>query len=182
MNRAYETFEEFHARSPVTVYPFSGDEYEFEIDCLLPDFVYVGKALRVLYESDKWNDVGDVQGYYHDHGPDDGAHSFSGSNKIKLYAPKPYFDYLPTVKFPVRWPKSVVLLGSCGGWYAKEPGYDKPVDAKTKGDILVCSPFGHVSRTDKKRVFLAVIEEDTGIVECIINGPNLRVTSDGITG
>jgi len=185
MSRAKDTFETFHKRDIEPVYPFNHYKNALiTFDIGLPNIVHVGKAVRVLYDSDKWNDVGDVTGYYHDHGPDDGDHVFSPKNLVKLYAPKKYFPRKKTVKLPVKWPKELVLLGGCDGWVARE-ATAKPhevIKADTDDCILVCSPFGWLSKKDEKQVFLAVIEVSTGYLEALIHGPGLRVTAAGITG
>lgn len=182
---ARKTFKAFHARDPEPVYPFDAEPNpEFDIDVQFPDFVCVGRAVRVLYDSDKWNEVGDVVGYYHTHGPDDGDLVFSGGNKVQLYAPKPYFQNFTMCKFPVKWPDEIVPLGGCSGWVAepKNSKDGKLFEGKCKNAVLYCSPYGWVSRREPLRVFLAVIELDTGVVEAIINGPGLIVTPDGIEG
>jgi hypothetical protein len=182
---AQKTFEAFHSRNTgPAVFPFeAGEDGQFSMEFGFPSFVCVGRAVRVLYDSDKWNEIGDVIGYYHDHGPQDGKLVFGKQNRTKLFAPKPFFPELTTVKFPVKWPTEVVPLGACSGWFAQEnPRDEKLIEGKCSGDILVCSPFGWVSKSDKERVFLAIIEIDTGFVEGIITGPDLRVTPAGITG
>lgn len=180
---AQRTFKTFHAREVEPVFPFQDGAAEFNIDMKFPEFVCVGRAVRVLYESDKWNEVGDVVGYYHDHGPDDGAHVFKDGNKVKLYSAKAYLPSLKTVKFPVKWPDSMTVLGACGGWVAQPNGNGTQViEAETDGCVLVCSPFGHVSKSDDSRVFLAIVSVKSGIVECLIDGPGLTLTEAGIEG
>jgi hypothetical protein len=184
MNRNLETtFRTFHDRAMEPVYPFENNsDSMIHFDAVLPKMAHVGRAIRVLYESDKWSLVGDTTGYYHDHGPDDGAVVFSSKNNVKLYAPQKYVPkHRKVSKFPVRWSKELVLLGTCGGWYADD-GSDELVEAEVKNSILVCSPFGFVSKKNPERVWLAVIDIDSGVVECLISGPGLTVTCHGIVG
>ena len=180
---AQKTFETFHSRAIEPVHPFEHGEAEFLAQTKFPDFVCVGRAIRILYGSDKWNEVGDVVGYYHDHGPDDGAHVFKPENRVQLYAPRSYFPDMMKCRFPVSWPKEVTFLGTCDGWVAQPKGRGTNViESSMKGCILVCSPFGHVDKRNDGRVFLAVIDTETGIVECIVSGPGLTVTENGIEG
>jgi hypothetical protein len=182
---ARRTFSTFHSRKNVEpVYPFNkSKDAEIETQAKFPEFVCVGRAVRVLYDSDKWNKVGDVVGYYHDHGPDDGAHVFKDDNKVKLYAPKAYFPDLKVCPVPVDWPSEMTLLGACSGWVAQPGGKgSKVIEAEVENCVLVCSPFGHVDKKNDVRVFLAVINTEDGIVECIIAGPGLTVTDAGIEG
>lgn len=121
-SKARKTFETFHARKPGNpVYPYkdSGSgSGEFHLDIRIPYMSDVGKAIRVYYDSDKWKEVGDVEGYYHNHGPEDGEHPFRDTNQIKLYAPQCYMtEYgisdAENIDLPIIWPKDLVPLGSC---------------------------------------------------------------------
>ena len=191
-SKAEQTYEEFHARKSEDedlVYPYndSGASSTFDMPVRIPHLVRVGKAIRVYYDSDKWKDIGDVQGYYHDHGPEDGEHPFRPSNKIKLYAPECYFsedDIVTSCKLPVVWPSELVPLGACAGWVA-EVGRGKEknlLEGECDNAVLVSSPFGHVSKRDPKRVFLAVIDLHDDTVEAIIDGAGLRLNDRGIEG
>jgi len=178
-----KTFEEFHKRKAgEPVYPFEGLENgKFRLDVKIPDFVCLGRAVRVLYDSDKWNDVGDVVGYYHTHGPEDGKYVFSKGNQVKFFVAAPYAAGLggKAVRLPVEWPDEVVPLGACSGWVA---GDDELYEGSCSDAVLVCSPYGWLDSSDEHRVFLAIIEIGTGIIEAIIDGPDLIVTEHGIEG
>lgn len=185
MKNARRTFETFHKREAgVPVFPFEQmDVGEFPIPAGIPDLVCVGKAVRTCYTSDKWNKLGDPIGYYHDHGPRDGKDVFTSKNKIKFYAPRDFFPEMRRVKFPVKWPESLALLGTCDSWLVEEHPEDEDLVSGTcDEDILLCSPYGWVSRSDPTRVFLVIVEVDSGIIEGVIDGPGLRVTEAGIEG
>jgi len=182
-NAADETFEVFHTRQPGQgAFPLQHlGGSRARIDVSLPHMTRVGKAMCVLYDSDKWNELGDVIGYYHMHGPEDGAHAFTELNKVEVYVPQAYISRSSRARLPIKWTNEIVLLGACSGWTAETPsGQGKQGDVTDS--ILCCSPFGYVSSSDRKRVFLSVIDVDDWVVEAIICGPGLRVTKGGIEG
>lgn len=185
MSKARQTFKAFHARNAgEPVFPFEHyDVGEFDLEIGLPDMVCVGRALQTLYTSDKWNAAGDLTSYYHNHGPNDGEGVLTSQNKVKLYAPKVFFPDLPVTKLPIRWPEEIVLLGQEDGWSAqRRPDAPEAVTGKCSNVALFCSPYGWVSKKDPTRVFLVAIEADSGAVECVVDGPGLRVTEAGIEG
>jgi hypothetical protein len=184
-SRARETFQAFHKRNAgAPVFPFESMPVgEFNIAAKLPDFVLLGRAVRTCYTSDKWNEVGDVVGYYHDHGPADGAHATTLKNKTEFYAPHEFFPKERVAKFPVKWPAELVLLGECDEWFVQRHDGDKSfTKGKCDGDVLLCSPYGWLSSVAPTRVFLVILEIDSGIVEGLILGPDLHVTEAGIEG
>jgi hypothetical protein len=169
---AQKTFERFHARpAKKAVFPFNAAK---DGSFLLPKFVQfpakvrkVGNAVRVLYESDKWNSVGKTVEYYHDHG-----------KGVMFYEPAE--DGSET--FPHRYPDEICLIGECIGLVVAPFGEEIAEGIMQGSNILVASPDGWIDKMRHNRVFLAIINLDGGGVEGLIDGGNLRITSHGIEG
>jgi len=185
MTRARDTFKSFHKRDAGTpVYPFDGGDIgEFHIPAGMPQMVHLGRAIRTCYTSDKWHEPGKVVSYYHDHGPEDGKGVLTGANKVAFYAPQDFFPEEKAKNPPVKWPDELVLLGSCDEWFVQpDTGDEKLVHGSCENSILLCSPYGWVSKKHPERVFLVIVEVPSGHVEGIIDGPGLIVTPAGIEG
>jgi len=172
LSAAEKTFKRFHHKEPTTgAFPFhlsSNASFLLPASVKWPRYVKpVGPALRVLYESDKWNPAGKTVEYYHDHG-----------KGVIFYEP----SKAPAQEFPHRFPKEVSLIGKHIGHVAESEVGDILEGIVTGNNILVSSPDGWVSDTRPNKVFLAIINLDGGGVEGLIAGGNLRITSHGIEG
>jgi hypothetical protein len=177
LERAKNTFERFHSRKPDRgVYPFqSRRQGTFDMPPYVefPDSIdLLGPASRVLYVSDKWQNVGNTTTYFHDH----------GSKRVNFYVPAGEIEGLEPAQLPFGWPEEVSLIGECFGFVVLDDYGEIDSDMTGKKNILVASPDGWVDRKRPNRVFLAVINLNGGGVEGIIAGGNLRITAHGIEG
>lgn len=127
---------------------------------------YAGKAKVVYYASDKWNETGKYDHYYHDHGRD-----------IHVWHPRSHHDWLKAE--PCIFDNGFeavsdgAVLGQCVALDVERCDTGE-VQRSTPSDeaLLVCSP-------DRK--WLYVVEPDAGVV-AVIHGAGLSVEARGIVG
>lgn len=175
IDRARAAFETFHDKpSGEKVYPFARkNSGEWTQDVLIAPMRPVGEAVRVMYRSDKWHRPGKTTDYYHDH----------TRGHVRLWMPCGAGQR--GKRFPYSWPGAVAVLGKCTAWYFvpdDRSGSEDVEEHKPQSALLVASPYGHVDGTAPQRVFLAVVDWNTGDVLSMIEGQGLRLTSHGIEG
>lgn len=187
IDAAREAFERFHSREAgEPVYPFDGEDAgEFEHGVkIAPAWCIVGRALRVLYRSDKWHRPGKTTDYYHDHGQGPTTRELVSEVRFWLPAGDKLAKGFEEAELPYEWPEAVTILGQCIGWVFREHDAegDEVVEGEPDRSLLVASPDGYVSEKDPERCFLAVVGARSGKLEAFIEGPELRNTAEGIDG
>lgn len=158
MATAEELWETFHRKNP---------RKRIKVNAPWPQkWVEVGKAETTYYASDKWQEDGDYQRYYHDH----------DSKTVRCYEPagttSGVKEGTKTTAAPVKsFPSEAAVLGYFMGADVRAPSGQLYRSSPEKGTLLCAFPNG-------KAIF-ALAE---GRVVALFAGRGLSVKSAGICG